>query len=30
MELKHVQSQTLDLKFYIIQRFNILVKSIPC
>jgi len=28
--LKHVQNITLDFKFYVIQRFNILVKSIAC
>jgi hypothetical protein len=30
MWLKHVQSLTFDFKFYIIQNFNILIKSIAC
>ncbi len=30
MYLKDVQSLALDLKFFIIQRFNILVKLIAC
>jgi hypothetical protein len=30
MYLKHVQSLALDFKFYIIQRFNIFIKSFAC